>query len=255
MKNTSFDFKRIAQGYKERPFLHKFVIDKLKQDMNISSFSNGLDVGCGAGLSTKALKMICNDVTGTDISKEMICVAQEVCKGEGYHFFIAKAEDTPPPSKKYDIVTAAGVHQWVQQEKFLKNMHEVMEYGGLMVVYDFAISDKMKGSEAYTNWWHEEYLKEFPKPYRNEHIWTSEEVGQYGFSMEKQVNYNIEYKFDLNSFIKFMMIQSNVNAKIEEEGMDILEVEKWFQKSLKPIFDEDSKTLLFSGYSWYIKNE
>jgi hypothetical protein len=52
-----------------------------------------------------------------------------------------------------------------------------------------------------------------------------------------------------------MMIQSNVNAKIEEEGMDILEVEKCFQKSLKPIFDEDSKTFLFSGYSWYIKNE
>jgi hypothetical protein len=100
-------------------------------------------------------------------------------------------------------------------------------------------------------------LKKFPKPYRNEHIWTSEEVGQYGFSMEKQVSYNIniEHKFDLNSFIKFMMIQSNVNAKIEEEGMDILEVEKWFQKSLKPIFDEDNKTLLFSGYSWYIKNE
>jgi hypothetical protein len=98
-------------------------------------------------------------------------------------------------------------------------------------------------------------LKEFPKPYRNEHIWTSEEVGQYGFSMEKQVNYNIAHKFDLNSFIKFMMIQSNVNAKIEEEGMGILEVEKWFQKSLKPIFDEDNKTLLFSGYSWYIKNE
>jgi ubiquinone/menaquinone biosynthesis C-methylase UbiE len=143
----------------------------------------------------------------------------------------------------------------VQQEKFLKNMHEVMEYGGLMVVYDFAISDKMKGSEAYTNWWHEEYLKKFPKPFRNEHIWTSEEVVQYGFSMEKQVNYNIEHKFDLNSFIKFMMIQSNVNAKIEEEGMDILEVEKWFQKSLKSIFDEDSKTFLFSGYSWYIKNE
>jgi ubiquinone/menaquinone biosynthesis C-methylase UbiE len=120
MKNTSFDYKRIAQGYKERPFLHKFVIEKLKQDMSISGFLNGLDVGCGAGLSTKALKMICNDVTGTDISKEMICVAQEVCKGEGYHFFTAKAEDTPLPSKLYDIVTAAGVHQWVQQEKFLK---------------------------------------------------------------------------------------------------------------------------------------
>ena len=28
----------------------------------------------------------------------------------------------------------------------------------------------------------------------------------------------MEYEFDRNAFIKFMMIQSNVNAKIEGEG-------------------------------------
>lgn len=43
--------------------------------MNITPiFSHGLDVGCGAGLSKKALKQVCKKVTGTDISEEMIAM-------------------------------------------------------------------------------------------------------------------------------------------------------------------------------------
>ena len=70
MDNKSFDSKRIALGYAKRPWLHKSVIEQLRTDCNLGGdyrFRNGLDVGCGAGLSTKALKLICDKVTGTDI--------------------------------------------------------------------------------------------------------------------------------------------------------------------------------------------
>ena len=55
MNNKLFDNKRIAHGYaSDRPWLHKYVIERIKSDLNITkSFHNGLDVGCGAGLSTK----------------------------------------------------------------------------------------------------------------------------------------------------------------------------------------------------------
>ena len=79
MNNKLFNYKRIAEGYKTRPFLHKQVIEQLQRDMNLTHFQNGLDVGCGAGLSTKALKLICDKVTGTDISEEMVSVAREIC--------------------------------------------------------------------------------------------------------------------------------------------------------------------------------
>ncbi|MDE6687335.1 MAG: class I SAM-dependent methyltransferase, partial [Lachnospiraceae bacterium] len=50
----------------------------MKSDLNIGkNFHNGLDVGCGAGLSTRALKLICDSVTGTDISAEMIQTCKE----------------------------------------------------------------------------------------------------------------------------------------------------------------------------------
>ena len=59
MDNKSFDFKRIAEGYAHRPWLHQSVMEQIKSDCDISqNFDNGLDVGCGAGLSTKALRLL-----------------------------------------------------------------------------------------------------------------------------------------------------------------------------------------------------
>ena len=185
MNNQSFDSKRIAEGYKERPFLHKQVIEQFLKDSSEQQYQNGLDVGCGAGLSAKALKMICRNVTGTDISPEMIAVAQEICGEEGYTFFPCKAEEVPHPAVPYDIVTAAGVVQWVERDAFLRNLHRIMCPDGEVLIYDFCISDRMAGCEAYTAWWYEQYLKEFPKPYRNEQVWTQADVEPEGFRMVK----------------------------------------------------------------------
>ena len=252
--DKDFDFKRVAQGYKERPFLHKQVIERFQRDVTEELFLNGLDVGCGAGLSSKALKQICGHVTGTDISPEMITVAREVCKdSQGYDFFVSSAEEIPPAKEKYDIVTAAGVIQWINRDNFLKNLRYILREQGYVFIYDFCISDKMKDSEMYSEWWHNAYLKEFPKPFRNEAVWTAVDVERYQFLMMDQVQYEMEYQFDMESFVKFMMIQSNVNARIEGEGRDIEDVRRWFEQSLEPVFQKEQKTAIFTGYSWYVK--
>lgn len=254
MNNVDFDFKRIAQGYKNRPFLHKQVICRFQKDITDKIFFNGLDVGCGAGLSAKALKRICKRVVGVDLSSEMIMSAREACKAEdGYEFIVSKAEEIPAAKDRYDIVTAAGVTPWLEQEAFLNNLKNIMHSEGYVLIYDFWISDKMKGNKAYTTWWYNDYLRVFPKPFRKEHVWMDYEVAPYGFSMLDQAQYEMEHEFDRESFIDFMMIQSNVNAKIEGDGRTIEEVREWFEKTLTPVFDEGRKTLIFTGYSWYMK--
>ena len=255
MNNQSFDSKRIAEGYKERPFLHKQVIEQFLKDSLEQQYQNGLDVGCGAGLSAKALKMICRNVTGTDISPEMIAVAQEICGEEGYTFFPCKAEEVPHPAVPYDIVTAAGVVQWVDRDAFLRNLHRIMCPDGEVLIYDFCISDRMAGCEAYTAWWHEQYLKEFPKPYRNEQVWTQADVEPAGFRMVKQIPLELSYEFDLDAFVKFMMIQSNVNVRIEGNERSADQVRRWFYETLADIFASGKQTVLFTGYSWYLRRD
>ena len=252
MNNKSFDYKRIAEGYKDRPFLHKQVMEQLQRDMSISYFHNGLDIGCGAGLSTKALKLICEKVTGADISEEMVLVAKEMYPEKDYTFFVSKAEEIPAPDILYDIVTVAGALPWIEEGAFLENLKSVINKEGILLIYDFWISDKMNGVPEYTDWYHKEYLTKFPKPPRKETIWTDEDVVPYGFQILKQMTYQMEYTFNIEDFVKFMMIQSNVSAKIEGEGQNRKAVKEWFEQSLKSIFDGKNRTLLFEGYSWYV---
>lgn len=253
MNNQSFDHQRIAQGYKDRPFLHAQVIERFQRDYGGRRYANGLDIGCGAGLSSRALKRICGHVTGTDISSEMIAAAQEICGAEGYTFFPCKAEEVPESETPYDIVTAAGVVQWVERDAFLANLRRIMAADGVVLIYDFCICDQMPGKERYTAWWHEQYLKEFPKPYRNEQVWTQADVEPAGFHMGRQITYDLSWEFDLEAFVKFMMIQSNVNAKIEGGVKDVDEVRRWFYRTLEEFFASGRRTVLFHGYSWYLE--
>lgn len=253
IKNTDFDYQRIAQGYKDRPFLHRQVIERFQNDTGRQHFELGLDIGCGAGLSTKALKAICTNVIGTDLSPEMIRVAKEVCVQEqGITYLVSSAEDLSLENTKADIATAAGAIQWIDRDRFLPKLRQHMKAGGYLLIYDFAISDTMTAIPAYTDWWHGQYLAQFPKPYRNEAVWKNEDVSLYGFRMIEQIDLNMEYTFHLKSFIEFMMIQSNVNVRIESGEIKEDAARTWFHKTLSPIFQEQTRQLIFKGYSWYL---
>ena len=256
MDNKAFDSKRIAQGYAKRPWLHKSVIEQLKIDCSLPKdymFKIGLDVGCGAGLSTKALRLICDKVTGTDIAESMIEVCDEIYGTDpSYSFYAAKAEETRIQNKKYDIVTAAGCINWVDEKKFMTNMAQVLDDNGLVVIYDFGITDRMVGNDDYTRWYRDEYLSRFPKPARKESKWNQSDLID-GFVMEKQTEYDMEYSFTLDEFVDFMMIQSNVNAQIESGRVSADEIRKWIIESLTPVFDGRERQLVFYGYSWYIR--
>ena len=72
-----FTFQRVAKGYaNHRPYFHPLVMNRVRQRLNLKDkCENALDVGCGTGLSTIALKELVNNVTGIDGSEEMIAVA------------------------------------------------------------------------------------------------------------------------------------------------------------------------------------
>lgn len=73
------------------------------------------------------------------------------------------------------------------------------------------------------------------------------------FHMRDQIQYEMEYEFDQDAFVEFMMIQSNVNAKIEGEGRNVQAVQEWFEQSVSSFFQGEKRTLIFSGYSWYME--
>jgi len=50
-----------------------------------------------------------------------------------------------------------------------------------------------------------------------------------------------------------MLIQSNVNAQVENGIITTNKIRTWMEESLSPIFNNYRKQLVFCGYSWYIR--
>lgn len=247
MTETTFDYKRIAEGYAKRPFLHKQVMEEFLQNKR---FRTGLDIGCGAGLSTKAIKPYCEDVLGTDISKEMILVAEEMCPD--CHFRQVRAEELEEESS-FDLITAAGVMNWVDETVFLPKCRRLLSRNGYFLVYDFWISDRMKDNAGYADWYRNRYLLSFPKPPRKEEIWTNQTVETYGLQMKLQKELHMPYEMGLDDYVEFMLLQSNVIAKVEEKGRPLPEVKQWFYDTLTPIWNKTKEILYFDGYLWVMQ--
>ena len=126
---------------------------------------------------------------------------------EGYDFFCSGAETVNAPDNSFDIVSAAGMINWIDENAFLTNLQRIMSDNGLLFIYDFWITDRMAGNERYTDWYQNCYLKEFPKPLRKEYRWTQQMMPEF-VTIIKQTDVKLSYEFDLDAFIRFMMIQN-----------------------------------------------
>ena len=88
------------------PFLIKQLI--LKLDSTGNKFENVIDLGCGTGLSGKGLRDIGENLTGIDLSRNMVAKAREL---EVYdHLIVGDIVDTLNLStEKYDLFIALDV--------------------------------------------------------------------------------------------------------------------------------------------------
>lgn len=250
-----FDYKRIAEGYAQsRPQFHVIVMEMLRKTMKIEGMlENGLDLGCGAGLSTTALLKVCNHVIGVDASEAMVERAKQEKANQGIKFITCPAEKIDFPNNSFDIITIAGAINWIDETVFLPLAKNILKDKGILVVYDNFMSDRMEGNDSYTSWWHNEYLVKFPKPARKENVWSNEDVLPYQFSMVKQETYSNNLEMTKDEYIAYMLTQSNVIARVEEGDEKLEEVRLWFSKTLDSVFSGRKQTLIFEGYVWYLK--
>jgi len=101
-----FDKSLVQQlGYK-LPFLMKQLILKLDPSRNI--FEKVIDLGCGTGLSGKELRDISNNLTGIDLSENMVAKARELDVYDS--LIVGDIVDTLSSSQeKYDLFIALDV--------------------------------------------------------------------------------------------------------------------------------------------------
>lgn len=117
-----------------RPALHSLI---LKKCIGVEKqYKNGLDIGCGTGLSAEALLPYCAKVIGIDPSEEMLVHARPTNHLRFLHF---NGKDLPFEKDYFDIVTFAGSWYYAQSQHLLNDVLRVSKNSFKVILYDFEI--------------------------------------------------------------------------------------------------------------------
>ena len=145
----AYDFDKIALDYDRMNHLMTLGLDRCWRRRAVKGLHGKvLDVACGTGdMIVELQKHGCN-VTGVDLSEEMMAIARQ--KAPTATYMIADAEHLPFSGETFDAVTCAfGVRNFVHLEQGLKEMLRVLKPGGRMVILELATPDSPLVSPFY----------------------------------------------------------------------------------------------------------
>ncbi len=114
---------------------------KIIKDKNVN---NLLDLACGTGdFSFEALRQGIPNVTGADLSQQMLSFAEKKAKQRGLDkkisFIHSDAENLPFEENFFDAVTVAfGVRNFENLKKGLSEIHRVLNDDGICIVLEFS---------------------------------------------------------------------------------------------------------------------
>ncbi len=241
--------ERYARG---RPFFHPVVIARVKELLSLTEkLPRALDVCCGTGLSTVALKALAERVVGVDVSLEMLAHAPH---DRGVGFCLSAAEELPFDDGAFDLMTVCQGFHWLEREKFFREARRVLRPGGWFVVYDNYFTGGMEGREEFDSWFREEYLSRFPTPPRNWASFTSEESESLGFYLRAETRLSNEISFSPETLVAFVATQSNVIAAVEGKGESLEEVNAWLMRGMGPFFGKTREMVfLFDAPIWCLQ--
>jgi ubiquinone/menaquinone biosynthesis C-methylase UbiE len=136
--SNPFDVSHMAAGYAQaRPPVHAHIIDRLRHWLGLAGpVDTAVDIGCGAGLSTLALRRDAKRLIGLDPSTAMVRQARAVAPTAC--FTAAAAESLPFSDRTIDLMTAAGSLNWVDLARFFPEARRTLKQSGTLAIYDFA---------------------------------------------------------------------------------------------------------------------
>jgi len=245
-----FGHSRVARGYTAaRPHFHPEVIRRIGQHVNARHLERALDVGCGTGLSTTPLAAIARRMVGIAAALDMIIAA---APAPGISFLVSSAEDPPFADGTFDLITVCGAINWIDRQRFLPQDRRLLHAAVTVVIYDGADLASMVDNDGLARWHRDTWLLRLPRPPRNERPLPDDQARRYGFSLDTVEDYVLEWPFTLDSYLAFLLTQSNVTHAVERRGESAADIESWLRRDLHPLFAGQQQRLRFGGYMWYL---
>ena len=147
----------MAAGYAtSRPPVHPRVIERALAGH--APFQRALDIGCGAGVSTKALEGFAKSIVGLEPAVGMLRWAPSSA-----HFAAGCAEAIPFRDRSFDLITAAGSLNYADLDRFFSEAIRVLVPGGVLLVYDFSPGRTFRDTDGLDEWF-DAFHRRYPPP-------------------------------------------------------------------------------------------
>lgn len=121
--------------------------------------NKAVDFGCGTGRSARFLKRLGFEVTGIDISSDMLSIARELDPSGDYHI-VSDGKYSYLGEGKFDLVqsifTFDNIPGWENRTTILAGLRDLLKPGGKIICLDST-------PELYTNEWASFSNKDFPE--------------------------------------------------------------------------------------------
>lgn len=233
----------MALGYaRSRPPLHERIV----RFAQVSYAERALDIGCGSGLSTRALQSIATLRVGIEPVGPMVRVAPQVAPGA--HFVHCGAEDLPFASESFDLLAAAGSLNYVDLDKFFPEARRVLTTTGILFVYDFSQGRSLVDSPALDQWF-SNFTSRYPPPAGHARKLDPDILASLpsGFSLTRSSSFEIPLEMSPSAYVDYAMTETNV-AQAIEAGTPESEVRKWCSETIHAAFDNEPREVIFRGY-------
>lgn len=277
-----FAHRTAARRYAaSRPFFHPQVVARIKSFLEIRApLSRALDVACGTGQSTIALREIARNIVGADVSKEMLREASrayetlqghEAARGDEADeahetpvadeaaragaFVVAQAERLPFAGDSFDLITVSMSFHWLDRARFLDEARRLLRRDAWLVVYNNLFFGTMRENPAFALWHRDSYLARFPAPPRHRQPLTTDDTAAHGLSFARRETYANDVRFTPEELASYLTTQSNVIAAVEHGKDDLASVRAWLVASLAPLFPSSQCTFSFGGDIWYLQKQ
>ncbi|NLS13408.1 class I SAM-dependent methyltransferase [Vibrio sp. SM6] len=123
-----------------RPPLHQALLAEFFQTSGRGEIDIALDIGCGTGVSSRALIPYCKAIIAVDPSIAMI--EQAILTTEPWAniaYCIGDGEALNIPDQQIDLVTFAGSLNYAKSPSLLKELKRVCKPEAHVIVYDFEV--------------------------------------------------------------------------------------------------------------------
>ena len=230
-----------------RPPLHALILERARPHLRPAGKApRALDVGCGAGLSTRALRSLAEQCVGIEPVEAMLGAA--AATAPGCAFAAARAEAIPLRDRSIDLITAAGSLNYVDLGRFFAEAARVLVPDGAVLVYDFSPGREFRDSPALRQWF-AAFVARYPWPADGAAELDPERLGKlrHGFDLRGAEEFEIGIPLARRFYLEYMMTETNVASAVRN-GRAEASIREWCAETLADAWPDGEREVLFRGY-------